>query len=511
MNIEHLLGEALGGRRDEVLLALAKQDAEESLLDYFRLVWPVLEPGRQFVEGRAIRMMIEAMEAVEAGHIKKLLMNVPPGFSKSTLVDVMFPTWVWGPRRRPDRRFCAWSYGEEITIRDNIKKRDIIRSEIYQGLWGDVFQLSGDQNEKKLIKNDKTGFFQAAGIHGAGTGHRGDFDSIDDPHKVKEAESEIKRYDANLFVAETFPTRKNDEDCAFVIIMQRIHQDDVSGRVLAEKLGYDHMCIPMEHEADHPHLWSGFDFPGASEEMKEGEWRTEDSDLAWPERFSRAEVDDLKKSLRSVGGDYAVAGQLQQRPVSREGGLFDPTRVVYIDEILEENVVSRARGWDLAASTGTRAAYTVGVKLAILQDGRLIVEHVKRLRGDPAQVKDAILGAAVMDGVEVRQDLPQDPGQAGKVQKVDLVALLNGYNVRFSVETGSKEVRAMPFAAQWAGGNVCLLKADWNAEYLRELSMFPMGQFMDQVDATSRAHGALLTMSSPTVAASRPIVIGPHG
>ena len=180
------------------------------------------------VEGRALRMMCEALEAVEAGHIKKLLVNVPPGFMKSMLLDVMFPTWVWGPRNRPDRRFCSWSYSDEITIRDNVKKRDIVRSELYQSLWGDRFKLSGDQNEKKYIKNDKTGFWFAAGIHGGGTGHRGDFAFIDDPHKVKEAESEPKRLDANLFVAETWPSRKNDDSCAFVCIMQRVHEADVS-------------------------------------------------------------------------------------------------------------------------------------------------------------------------------------------------------------------------------------------------------------------------------------------
>lgn len=460
------------------------------------------------MEGRALRMMIEGMEAVEAGHIKKLLMNVPPGFSKSTLVDVFFPTWVWGPKNRPDRRFCSWSYNEEITIRDNVKKRDLVRSDIYQKLWGHVFQLSGDQNEKKLIKNDKTGFFQAAGIHGAGTGHRGDFDTIDDPHKVKEAESEAKRYDANLFVAETFPTRKNDETCAFVIIMQRIHEDDVSGRILAEKLGYEHMCIPMEYESDHPHIWTGFDFPGASEEMRQGEWRTQEGDLAWPERFSREEVEDLKKQLRSVGGEYAVAGQLQQRPVARGGGMFDSKHTQYVREVVESEVVARVRGWDLAASTGKRAAYTAGVKLALMSDNRVIIEDVVRLRGGPADVKRALLQAAIADGIEVRQDLPQDPGQAGKAQKADLAAHLAGFDVRFSPETGSKEIRATPFAAQWEANNVYVLKADWNEPYLRELSSFPMGQFMDQVDATSRAYQVLLTISRPDISTSGPVVIG---
>lgn len=510
MSTERLLAEALGGRRDEVLLALDRADAEDSLWDYFRLMWKVLEPTRALAESRALEMMCEVMQAVGEGHIKKIILSVPPGTSKSTLVDVIFPTWVWGPHGKPDKRFAAWSYSSELTIRNNDSKRRIVSSELFKQLWGADFKLVTDQS--KLVKNDRTGFWYASSIEGGGTGHRADFRLIDDPLRAKDADSPTKRYNANLFMAETLPTRGTDADSAVVMIAQRLHQDDPTGRVLAEELGYEHMCLPMEFEADHPHLWHGFDFPGASEHMREGDWRKEDGELLCPERFSREEVEDQKKDLRSVGGDYAVAGQFQQRPVARGGGLF-PEKYVQImkSRPTEDQVVSRVRGWDLAASDNNRAAYTVGVLLARLNDGRILVEHVKRLRAGPAEVKEAILAAAKRDGSAVRQDLPQDPGQAGKGQKADLAALLDGYNVRFSRESGSKELRAVPFAAQWEAGNVWILDAEWNAEYIRELVVFPQGKFLDQVDASSRAHAALAGVAKPKVATYGPIVIGPGG
>ena len=479
------------GNREHALRVLDKLDAEQSLLSYVRLVWPILEPGRVMVEGRALRMMCEALEAVEAGHIKKLLVNVPPGFMKSMLLDVMFPTWVWGPKNRPDRRFCSWSYSDEITIRDNVKKRDIITDPLYRELWGERFGLSGDQNEKKLIKNDRTGFYYAAGIHGGGTGHRGDFCFIDDPHKVKEAESETKRHDANLFVAETYPTRKNDDRCAFVTIMQRIHEGDVSGTLIAEELGYSHLCIPMEYESDHPYLWKGFDFPGASEEMREGDWRTEDDELAWEARFSRADVEDQKKALRSVGGDYAVSGQFQQRPTPRSGGMFDPKNWEYVDEA--PRLVRQVRGWDLAATKKKRSPRTAGVLIGLAADGRVYITDCVAEQTNDLEMEQMIQRCAEDDPPGTVQDLPQDPGQAGKTQVQALKRKLHGIEVKSSVESGQKDDRARPLAAQQQGGNVYLVRGAWNGPLVREAGLFPRGTFKDRIDAMSRAYARLAT------------------
>lgn len=478
------------GNREAALRALDKLDAEASLLDYTRLMWPILEPGRKMVEGRALRMLCEALEAVEAGHIKKLLINVPPGFMKSMLLDVMFPTWVWGPRNRPDRRFCAWAYGEEITIRDNVKKRDVVTHPIYRELWGDRFHLSGDQNEKKFIKNDRTGFWFAAGIHGGGTGHRGDFCFIDDPHKVKEAESETKRHDANLFVAETYPSRKNDDTCAFVTIMQRIHEADVSGTMIAEDLGYEHLCLPMEYEPEHPHLWKGFDFPGASEEMREGDWRTKDGELAWEERFGREEVEDLKKQLRSVGGDYAVSGQLQQRPTPRDGGMFQAKDFQIVDEA--PKLVRKVRGWDLAATKKKKSPRTAGVLIGIGADKRIYILDCEADQTNDLEMERMLQRVAEDDPPGTVQDLPQDPGQAGKTQVAALKRLLHGHDVKSSVESGEKSDRARPLAAQVQGGNVYLVRGAWNGPFVREAGLFPRGTFKDRIDAASRAYARLV-------------------
>jgi len=304
-------------------------------------------------------------------------------------------------------------------------------------------------------------------------------------------ESDVVRERALRWFFETLSSRFNKlDESALVVIMQRVHDRDLSGAILAKELGYTHLCLPMEFEPDHPHLSTRFTDP-----------RTEPGELLWPERFSPKAVDEQKETFRAWGGSYAEAGQLQQRPVPRGGGMFKRDDFDIIDAIPAHlQVIHRARGWDLAATDSSRAAYTVGAKVAKLADGRLVVEDVLRFRGGPAEVEAKILACANQDGPNVAQFIPQDPGQAGKAQVRALAALLEGFNARFSPESGDKETRAIPLAAQVEVGNVCLIRAPWNDALLAEAALFPAGEFKDQVDALTRAYDWILQNREPSIA-----------
>lgn len=455
-------------------------DAQDRLMDFIRLTWPVLEPGCDFVSGTVVEVIAEHLEAVAKGKIKRLLINVPPGCMKSLGTDVFWPAWVWGPQNMPDQRFIAWSYAEQLTVRDNRKTRLLLQSENYRRFWADRFSLTGDQNEKKLFENDKTGFKMAAGVHGQGAGHRGDFLIIDDPHNVREAESEKVREATLQFFTEVLPSRINNKNSAIVVIMQRVHENDVSGLVIAEKLGYDHLCLPMEYELDHP-------FP-SNTALGFKDWRTEENELLWPERFDREQVEELKKVLRSWGGDYAVSGQLQQRPSPRGGGMFKKKWLPIVDSAPEAGI--KCRGWDLAA-TKDAGAFTVGLKMVRNFQHGYFITGVERGQWSPGEAERKILKTTAEDGRSCWQSLPQDPGQAGKSQKRHLANLLSGYRIHFSPESGSKDDRAIPWAAQAEAGNVHMVKGDWNDTLLRELTVFPNSTYKDQADAGSRAFAYL--------------------
>lgn len=163
----------------------------------------------------------------------------------------------------------------------------------------------------------------------------------------------------------------------------------------------------------------------------------------------------------------------------------------FIDSVVGLKGVT-VRGWDFAGSTGKKSPYSVGVKMMRTHDKRIIILDVNRFKKTPKGLEDELVGTANRDGKNVIIDMPQDPGQAGKSQKTNFIKLLHGFNVKSSPETGSKEQRANPFAAQVEGLNVYLLRGHWNDDFINEASLFPNGEFKDQIDAASRAYARLI-------------------
>jgi predicted phage terminase large subunit-like protein len=482
---ENNLENFFSGRADPRLILdeLDRIDAEESLKSFIQLTWPILEPGREFVSGWHIDAICDHLQAVTDGKITRLLINVPPGFMKSLTTEVFWPAWEWGPRNLPSTRYVSSSYSEALTVQDNRRTRNLIKAPLYQKHWGDRFTIDSSQDAKMRFDNDHMGFKIATSVGGLGTGERGDRVIIDDPHNVKEGESPQVRESTLRWFTEVMPTRVNDpEKSAIIVIMQRVHEEDISGYIIAKELGYDCLILPMEYEPErHCTTSIGFSDP-----------RTEENELMWPDRMTRAVIERDKKIL----GSYAVAGQFQQRPAPRGGGMFQRDWFEVVDAAPAGRKI--VRGWDLASTEGEDAAYTAGVKMSE-KDGIFYIEHVNRFRGSPDKVERALKNTASDDGISTTIDIPQDPGQAGKSQKAYLSKQLVGYNVRFSPESGDKEMRAAGLAAQAEAGNVKVIRGSWNGDFFDEACTFPSGKFKDQIDGASRAFHALIKKRPKTV------------
>ena len=487
--------------KQSALASLDRLQSANKLLDYITLYWDCLEPGRKFINGWAVGAICEHLQAVTDGQIRRLLMNVPPGCMKSLTTNVFWPSWEWGPRNRPDMRYVCASYSEALTIRDNRRCRSLIQSERYQRAFGHRYALASDQSAKVRFDTDKTGFKIATSVGGLGTGERGDRFIIDDPHNVKDSESDVIRDSTLQWFTEVVPTRIIDaKSSAIVVIMQRVHERDVSGHILAKELNYDLLCLPMEYEPDHPHKSHSI--------INFVDPRIEPGTLLWPERFPKDYLDgELKPVLSSWGGNYAIAGQLQQRPAPRGGGMFKKKdfKVVGSKDV-PQNLI-RVRGWDLAA-TKDGGAFTACCKGGLSNRGDVYILDVDRIQGSPLDVENMILDCATKDGTSVIQDLPQDPGQAGVSQKSAILHLLHGFTAWFSPESGSKEDRAKPLAAQVEGGNVYLVQAEWNDAFLNEACVFPNGVYKDQIDAASRMYAALLRLKGTSRSVAAPELIG---
>lgn len=302
---------------DKQLMEISRAECEEDLATFVRQAWHVIEPGQPYIHGWHIDFICEHLAAITDGVqlddgslYNRLLINVPPGTMKSLLVGVFWPAWEWGPRNLPHHRFVCASHSLDLAIRDGLRMRRLITSEWYQERWGDRVQLTGDQNQKTKFENTATGFRQAAAA-GSITGARGDRVIIDDPHSVDGANSDAMRESTVQWFQEAVPTRLNNPDrSAIVVVMQRLHEADVSGTILDKQLGYDHIMLPMEFDQRRAMpTMLGLEDP-----------RQQENELLFPERFSADVVERDKK----VMGPYATAGQFQQEPTPRGGGVIKP-------------------------------------------------------------------------------------------------------------------------------------------------------------------------------------------
>jgi predicted phage terminase large subunit-like protein len=455
----------------------------ESLYPFINWAWNKVDPV-QFLPNWHVGQICEYLEAATTGEIGKLIINVPPGHQKSLTVGVFWNAWVW--LKHPERRFMFTSYAGDLALRDADRTRNLIRSPEYQELFGHRFQLRRGQDTKGRYENTHKGYRYSTAIAGI-MGEGGDHVVLDDPHNVQVAESETVREETIRLINLALPTRQRSKTGSTVVIMQRLHERDFTGHALGDD-GWTHLCLPARFETDHPHRSRTITLP--SGRILPGDERTVDGELLFPDLFPESRIKDLEDTM----GTYGAAGQLQQRPVPREGGLFK--REWFAEQMVDSASVPKGgvwvRGYDLAGSTRKTSPYTAAVKL-YKHNNIIYVFHVERYKGTPAVVDLAMKARAKLDGKTVTIDIPQDPGQAGKAQVRAIAQNLAGWTVRSSPESGSKEQRADPFASQCECGNVFIVRGSWNDEYLDELCMFPGGTYKDQVDATSRAFGRLLS------------------
>lgn len=282
------------------------QSGPGGLMHFVRYFWDVLEPDTCFQDGWALEAIAMHLEAVAAGAITRLLINVPPGSCKSLLSSVFFPAWVWSAMQRPGARFLALSYASFLTERDNRKMLSLIKSAKFQDLYGNQFLM--EKENEGLITNDRTGQKQASSVSGTVTGARADFVILDDPNSIKNIESQVVRTETARFFREALSNRLNHmTQSAIVVIQQRSHEEDISGVILSEGLPYDHLCIPMLFEEGRtlPTV-IGWEDP-----------RTNEGECFWPERFPLEAIEEAQRM-----GDFAFSGQYQQRPSPRGGGIF---------------------------------------------------------------------------------------------------------------------------------------------------------------------------------------------
>jgi predicted phage terminase large subunit-like protein len=467
------------------LLEERKRQAEPGgLIRFVRYFWDILEPSAEFKEGNALYAIALHLEAVADGRINRLLMNVSPGFMKSLLTDVFFPAWLWSACDRPDCRFVAFSYSSHLTERDNGRIRDLVKSQRFQELWGHRFKLV-DEGRIKLT-NDKTGWKFASSVGGVGTGERGDIVILDDPHNVKDSEYSTIRAETTRWFRESLQSRLNDlRDSAIIVIMQRVHEDDVSGVITTEYPEYEHLCLPMRYEATREYAPSTIGWK---------DWRTEDGELAWPERFPEDTLEPFERL------PYLWAGQYQQRPEPRGGGiikrdwwlLWDAEMSPAFDFILAslDTAYTMKQSNDPSAMT-IWGVFTPDSKAAptnmVNRYGSL--NQIKRVyaEGSPA----VLLMYAWEERLEFH-DLMKRVVETCKKFRVDQLIIENksvGHPIVQLIDPGNQDKLSRLYSIQhiFAGGQIFAPDRPWAETVITQVGSFPRAKHDDLTDTVSQA------------------------
>lgn len=466
----------------EIEKEIVRRKAIGDFYTFVRFMWSVIEPTTPFVDGWHIRAICQHLEAVKDFKISKLIINMPPRHMKSILVSVMFPAWVW--IRNPERRFIYCSYSEALAVRDSLKTRLLIESEVYQEL---VLQcaksygvkrwyLRDDSNQKKLFENTATGARLSVGVGGGLTGQGGDYLFVDDPLNALEVTSDAALEEVNTWHDLAFSTRYNDpKRHAKIIVMQRLHEKDLTGHVMEKKSGeYERLILPARFN------------PDVEEGLKSKtvlNWqdpRQEKGELLWPSRFDDNALKDLEDDLNRFT-DSADA-QLQQDPKPRKGGLF-PRDNWIMNRASPDYVIDVVQFWDCAQKPGITNDYSVCSTWAVTPNGYFILNVLREKTTAPilealaiSQYEDFKPSAVVIEDKSAGSSLIQ------KLQSDTSIPVIP-FN-----PTKDKEVRATGAAPTQHAKKIELpLGAEWVKEFIKEHEKFPKSQHDDQVDTTSMA------------------------
>jgi predicted phage terminase large subunit-like protein len=490
------------------LEAVKTEKAKRNLKEFVKQAWPVLEPSTQFVEGIHIDAICSHLQAVTEGRIAHLIINVPPGHAKSLLTGVFWPVWVW--IRSPESRWLFSSYREPLAVRDSLKCRRLIESDWYQQRWSSRFQLREDQNQKQRFENDRTGYRVVVPMS-AGTGERGDYVVVDDPHSVDQAASDAERTAAVDWWNGSMSTRLNDPSKGHkIVIQQRLHEADLTGDLLIRG-GYEHLCLPAEFEADRRCCTSiGWKDP-----------RSAAGELLWPQRIDEAALNTLKATL----GCYRYAGQFQQRPAPADGGMLKrhwwrywqprganlPPVVVRLPDgtIERRNAVElpsqfdeTIQSWDMAFKDTKNSDFVVGQVHAAHGADRYLLDQVR----DRLDLPGTLLAVRRLSGHWPNAQLKLVEDKANGPAVIQSLRHEIGGLVEVNPE-GGKMSRAAAASPQLESGNWYLphpmLKL-WVDEFVAECAAFPAGANDDQVDAWSQGAKRLLHHRSAVVQPTYP-------
>jgi predicted phage terminase large subunit-like protein len=487
---------AIQYRKTEIHAEMCKR----SFAFFVKEFWSEIDP-EELVWNWHLDVLCHEIEVVYRRVFKRqpkeydLVINVPPGTSKSKIVTIMGPVWGW--LNDPTLKTINGSYSGDLSLEHADAARDLIKSRRFS-IYFPKLKIRADKDTKGSYQilyqpadEDSWklgGSRYAASVGGAVTGMHALIINVDDPLNPKKAASDLELKSANHWMEQTLSTRKiNKRVTPTILVMQRLHENDPTGKLIfkmkAGKKQVRHICLPGEIKD------------------KKTEALVSPSCLALyyvnkkldPVRMDDTVLDELMADL----GQYGYAAQIQQNPSPPGGGMFKVENFKFAarEEIAEFLIADVVRYWDNAgtdALDNPGSCFTAGVKMGKLIPNNpfycdFVVLDVVRGQWASEERERRKKMVAELDGVEVKVYVEQEPGSAGKDVAAATVKNMAGFAVYPETSSGDKVKRADPFSVQVNWGKVLLVRAPWNSDYIAELEGFPFGNRKDQVDASGGA------------------------
>ena len=474
--------------------AVVRELNNRSLYHFLQHFWYVVSP-HNFQHNWHIDYLCKELELVANRVANKepkeydLIINVPPGSTKTITCSIMFPAWCW--TKWPWMRFITAGYSGALSLESAEYCRDLIRHPEFSKIYPDI-TIKEDKDTKSNFKVVQKfpgppgqpprmvigGSRYSTSVGGTLTGFHGDILIVDDPLNPAQAVSDLELATTNRWCEQTLSTRKTDKAITpTIFIMQRLHQDDPSGHILAkQKENIRHISLPGEcrhykEQVKPPELISNYV-----------------DDLLDPNRLTWSVLKDMEADL----GQYGYAGQIGQDPTPPGGGMFKVSNFSIVTQSPVPNqILKTVRYWDKAGSEG-KGAYTVGVKTGLLIGGKWIILDVVRGKWGSDQREKMIRQTAIADGTQTVIWIEQEPGSGGKESAEGTIRNLAGFTVYAERPTGDKVFRADPYSVQVNNGNFQILYGKWNHDFIEEHRFFPYSTYKDQVDAAGGAFSKLV-------------------
>ena len=445
---------------------LARAFQRQDLLAFLERLFVALEPGTPFAPNWHYEHLCWALMRVMRGEVRRLIINVPPRSGKSILTTVAWPLFLLG--HDPTRRIICVSHTEDLARKFSVDRRAVALSPWYGRLFPGM-ELASPRPRDLELKTTLQGSCFAAGVGGAILGRGADLIIVDDPIKALDALSRAERRRVTEFYDNTLVTRLNDKKTgAIVIIMQRLHEDDLVGHVV----GYDEwevVSLPAIATEDSVHQIS--DNPADLH-------RRFVDDVLHPEREPLAVLEQVRRAQ----GSLTFQSQYQQAPLPPGGNVIRREWLRFYDQE-PENFDRIIVSWDTASTLGEASDWSVGTVWGSVGLDYYLLD-VWRDRVEAPDLRRAIVrlsndwqaDATIVEDTELARALVQDLRRTSTARPI------------LHKPVFDKEARLLAQAARFEAGQVHLpAEAPWLAEYMHELLAFPNGRHDDQVDSTSQA------------------------